>query len=266
MEKQVLTFQTPKPPQPPQTNPEYIHPSGEVLFAPLDYRFLLAYYKNVAQRNVVFATNEIYHIYNRSIAKEQIFTNFFYLKKIFEIIDFYRFPQELRLSEFKKLSNERKKDYLMSKKNKIALVEIYVFAFMPNHYHFLLKQAQDRGIIKFVSNIQNSFAKIYNLKNERDGSLFNSPFKGKWVANDERFIHVSRYIHLNPVTAFMIEFKNLSQYLWTSFPIYTNVNKNSFLSTDFLLQMFSPSNYLKFVADQVDYQRKLGLIKDLIIE
>lgn len=219
------------------------------------------------QRAIVLANGEIYHVFNRSIAREEIFSQKSNLQKILEIVDYYRFPQTIRLSKFKSLPKSLKEEYESSFKESTPLVEIYVFAFMPNHYHFLLKQLQDRGISKFISNLQNSFAKIFNLKNDRDGALFQNPFKAKRIETDEQFIHVSRYIHLNPVTAYIIEFERLTSYTWTSFTAYTVGDQVSFLNTEFLLKMFSSrEKYIRFVSDQVDYQRKLALIKDLTLE
>lgn len=219
------------------------------------------------QRRFVLANNEIYHVFNRSIARTEIFSSKNNLNKGFEIIDYYRFPQKLRLSKFKSLTSELKKQYLTLLDKTTHLVEIYAYAFMPNHYHFLLKQLQDKGISKFISNFQNSFAKVFNLKNDRNGALFQNAFKAKRIETDEQFIHVSRYIHLNPVTSYLIEFDKLLNYEWTSFPTYATEQEISFINTEFLLNMFvSKDQYIKFVSDQVDYQRKLALIKDLTLE
>ena len=219
------------------------------------------------RRNLVLAKDEIYHIFNRSIARENIFSNKINLKKALEILHFYRFPQQLRLSKFKTLTEIQKKDYLLALKDKSPLVEIYSFALMPNHYHLLLKQLQDNGIVRFIANFQNSFAKVFNLKNERDGAVFQNSFKAKRVETDEQFIHISRYIHLNPVTAYLINFNQLANYPWTSFPIYVNEDKNSFVAVNFLLHLFgSKDKYADFVADQVSYQRELASIQDLIID
>lgn len=221
------------------------------------------------QRPVVLATNEIYHVFNRSIAGENILSvnQKANLNKALEIVDYYRYPQNLRLSRFKNLPSELKEQYLDSLKNAIPLVEIYVFAFMPNHYHFLLKQIQDRGIAKFVSNFQNSFAKVFNLKNDRSGALFQNAFKAKRIATDEQFVHVSQYIHLNPVTSYLIEFDKLAGFEWTSFPAYAKEAQIPFINTEFLLKMFATKEkYIKFVEDQVDYQRRLTLIRDLMME
>ncbi len=223
------------------------------------------------QRPVVLANNEIYHVYNRSIARENVFaqnqkTN---LNKAIEIVNYYRFPQKIRLSRFKLLPKELKKQYLDALGSTVPLVEIYVFAFMTNHFHFLLKQIRDKGIAIFVANFQNSFAKVFNLSNDRNGALFQNAFKAKRIATDEQFSHISRYVHLNPVTAYMIKFDKLATFEWTSFPAYASGagEQTAFINSDFLLKMFGTrEKYMKFVADQVDYQRKLAFIKDLVID
>lgn len=218
------------------------------------------------RRNFVLATGETYHIYNRSISKESIFYSIRHLSKVKETIDYYRFSQRLRLSKFKALPVALKKEYYEAFIIKPPIVEIYAFAIMPNHYHFLLKQNQDKGIVTFISNFQNSYAKFYNLKNDRSGGLFQKPFKGKRIEDDEQFIHVSRYIHLNPVTSYLIEFDELRNYSWTSFNNYRHDIK-SFVNTETILSNFkNKEEYQKFISNQVDYQRTLALMKDLILE
>ncbi len=221
------------------------------------------------QRPVVLANNEIYHVFNRSIAGESIFAQNqkVNLSKALEIINYYRFPQKMRLSKYKSLSSELKQQYLDALENTIPLVEVYVFAFMPNHYHFLLKQICDKGIATFIANFQNSFAKMFNLKSSRNGALSQNAFKAKRIISDEQFTHISRYIHLNPVTSYMVEFDKLSDFKWTSFPVYATDEQIPFINPDFLLKIFrSKEKYVKFVADQVGYQRNLAYIKDLIME
>lgn len=219
------------------------------------------------RRYQVLATNEVYHVFNRSIGKEQIFTYKRDLERIMELIDYYRYPQILRYSQFKLLSANARKEYLSNMQRKVPLVEIYCFTLMPNHYHLLLKQIQEKGITYFIANLQNSFAKYFNLKRNRNGGVFQSPFKAKRIETDEEMWHISRYIHLNPVTSFLIPYEKLSSYPWTSFPLYINAVNNSFVNTEEVLGQFQKKeSYLSFVADQVDYQRKLEMIKHLILE
>lgn len=223
----------------------------------------------MARRNLVFATNETYHVFNRSIGKATIFSGKRELHKAFEIVDFYRFPQDIRLSKVKLLPQFARNGYLHQLKTKTPLVEIYCYAFMSNHYHFLLKQLQDNGISRFISNFQNSFAKYFNLRTDRQGGLFQNPFKAKHVETEEQFIHLSRYIHLNPVTAYLIEFDELANYPYTSFFHYMDGvdTKENLINTELLFELVgSKETYRDFVADQVGYQRELALIKDLLME
>lgn len=218
-------------------------------------------------RSVVLATNECYHVFNRSIAAEEIFTSKRLLTKALEIVDYYRFSQRIRLSQFQTLTQNLKNNYLESYKEQAPLVEIYSFSFMPNHYHFQLKQLQEQGIARFISNFQNSFAKFFNLKNHRYGGLFQNAFKAKWIETDDQFLHLSRYINLNPTTSYLVEFAKLADYPWSSYGWYLNENENKFLNTKVILEMMgSKEKYIKFVADQVDYQRELHKIKSLIFE
>jgi len=216
------------------------------------------------RRTQILATNEIYHVFNRSVGHEEIFNSKDTLHRICKLADYYRFPHTLSFSLFQLLSKESQSDYLEHIKHQPQLVEILAFAFMPNHYHLLLKQHQDRGISVFIANFQNAFAKFYNLKYDRHGALFQSPFRAKRITTDEELVHVSRYIHLNPVTSFFIKFDELIRYPWTSFAAYMQKEVDSIVSKDIILKLIpSKEKYYNFVADQEDYQKKLSEIKHL---
>lgn len=215
----------------------------------------------------ILLTNEFYHVFNKSIANQLIFDNFNNLKKIIRIVNYYRYKQKIKLSKFYLLPNRIQNEYLEEAHEDLPLVEIYFFAFMPNHYHFLLRQLQDKGTSRFISDIQNSFAKNFNLANERNGSLFQTGFKSRRIAFEEDFLHISRYIHLNPVTSNIIKFNELIDYPYTSLNWYSNSKLNKFINTEYLLNHFQNlNNYVKFLKNQVEYQQKLKRIKDLLIE
>lgn len=221
----------------------------------------------MSRRKVLLVSNETYHVFNRSIAKTNLFSSKIHLRKILEIVDYYRYPQTVRLSKFKTLIKDLKETYAARFKKATPLVEIYAYAFMPNHYHFLAKQLSDKGIVTFISNTQNSFAKYFNLKYNRAGSLFQNAFKGTRITSEEEFIHVSRYIHLNPATSYFIKTDDLPKDIRTSFPYYQDAEKDSLINTKLLIGIFKTKDcYKNFVFNQIDYQRKLNGIKNLIFE
>ena len=137
---------------------------------------------------------------------------------------------------------------------------------MPNHFHFLLRQTEDGGISKFLSNLQNSYTKFFNLSHERDGSLFLDQFKAIRIETDEQLTHVSRYIHLNPHTGYVVKtLEELEIYPWSSFSDYLQ-RKSLVVDVDFILNFLGKQSYKKFVFDQADYQRKLKEIEHLVLE
>ena len=122
--------------------------------------------------------------------------------------------------------------------------------------------------MNYIRLIQNSYAHYLNIKTKRFGSVFQSPFKAKRIENDEQLLHVSRYIHLNPLTSYLIENPtDLEDYEWCSFKDYSGENSRRFIDVSFLKSFHKDKEkFRKFTLDNADYQRKLEKIKHLIIE
>lgn len=220
-----------------------------------------------SKKREILATGEIYHIFNRTINNEGAFVGNREFNRLMDLVNFYRYSQEMKLSRFNVLNSPDKDKYLLTLKSIVPLTEIYSFSFMPNHYRFLLRQLTDGGIKGFVSNFQNGFAKYYNLKNNRDGGLFKSTFRSKRIVTEEVAIHISRYIHLNPVTSYLIGINKIGEYVRTSFPYYLKSQSNHFINTEFITKLAGSSKkYEKFVYDQANYQRTLHKIKDQLLE
>lgn len=219
------------------------------------------------RRRELLVNGEIYHVYNRSVSNLEVFVAKREFSRVFDLLNYYRFKQLLKFSKFRTLSHKNKNNYLEEIKKDGPLIEIYAYSLMPDHYHLLLKQLKNDGVKKFISNFQNSFAKYFNIKNENRGSIFLNPFKAKRITSDNILTHVSRYIHLNPVTSYLIEFEDLKINPMTSFPYYLEGKQQGLVNTEFLLRMFgSEAAYVKFVGNQTDYQKKLRMVKNFLLE
>ncbi|TSC86829.1 MAG: Uncharacterized protein G01um10147_704 [Microgenomates group bacterium Gr01-1014_7] len=223
-------------------------------------------------RRVIFANDEIYHVFNRGVEKRPTFTNKRELDRAVETLDYYRFADlPGKLSKFLTLPLEERIKIIKNIKTDFKkLVDIISYCLMPNHFHFLLKQKVEHGISVFTANFTNSYTRYFNSRHERIGPLFEGIFKAVRIESEEQFIHVSRYIHLNPVTSYMIEPERLATYLWSSYPEYMNLSPNNIAEKDAILSLISSKNakekYKLFVLDQADYARKLDQIKHLILE
>ena len=216
------------------------------------------------------ATGEVYHLFNRGNAYRPIFLNVRDYKRFLKTLNFYRFlSPPLRLSKYLILSRDKRNELeeRLTKKGRF-LVEIYSFCLMPNHYHLLLRQGEDEGISKYLSQVQNSYSRYFNVKRKKAGSIFQGRFKAKRVETDEQLIHLSRYIHLNPYSSYVVKsIDGLTAYPWSSLPVYLGKTDYSLIKKDFILALFEDrKDYWDFVCNQADYQRELENIKHLTWE
>jgi hypothetical protein len=140
---------------------------------------------------------------------------------------------------------------------------------MPNHYHFLLHQTDDNGITEFMHKLNTSYTMYFNLNLKRTGRLFEYTFKAKHISQDEIFLHVVRYIHINPIVAGLVE--NLELWPWSSYLETIGRRDDTFCNTLPILEQFgheNPSNkYEKFVSQHLSYAKilhdaKRGNIED----
>jgi len=133
---------------------------------------------------------------------------------------------------------------------------------MPDHYHLLVKINHSSFFIKFINNFENSFSRSFNEKFKRKGPLWQSAFKSVRVASQEQFLHISRYIHLNPTSSNLI--KNPQDWQFSSYKDF--ITNQKILDNIKELTINNCLDYQKFVEDRIDYQRKLKLLRKLTIE
>ncbi|MEK7142841.1 MAG: transposase [Patescibacteria group bacterium] len=215
------------------------------------------------QRKIHLDQGEIYHVFNRSIADFKIFNSnrdylrFIYLMKFFQVKNPpTKFSYFIKLKEVQQFGFW---DYLDSiTESQFNIVQIIAYCLMPTHFHFILKQLAEFGISKFIGNISNGYSRYFNTKHKRKGPLWESKFQNVRVENDEQLIHLTRYLHLNPVTAHLTE--NPQAWQHSSYNEYLNKAGYPFCQYNDLLAI-KPKQYHKFVTDRKSYQRELAIIK-----
>lgn len=211
-------------------------------------------------RKIPFTNGYIYHIYNRGCEKRRIFESRSDYLRFLKLLSYYQFEgPKPKLSYFLNLDTQAHKPVLNKK-----IVEILVFCLMPNHFHLTLRQLEDGGITEFMSKISNGFTKYFNIKQDRVGPLFQGEFKSVLIQTDEQLLHLSRYIHLNPVASFIVQ--DPKDYEWSSYKEYIQ-NSEGMCSKEEILAFFKlPKAYEQFVLDQKDYAQQLEIIKHQLLE
>lgn len=186
-----------------------------------------------------YAEGGYYHLYNRGVAKNEIFL---------EEQDYAVFLSYLKeyLSPFIPPSDEQLKHqgYFYFRKNYHQKIELIAFVLMPNHFHLLLKQNESRTIEAFMRSIISRYSRYFNKHHHRIGHLLQDVYKGILVENEEYFWWLSRYIHRNPIEL-LKKGKSLSSYPYSSYPAYTGLKKIEWINTNNILKQIK--NYRDFV-------------------
>ena len=186
-----------------------------------------------------------YHIYNRSVGQQTIFTCYRDYERALETLNFYSFDKPgIRFSHFYRL-NPKEKDNFLNKleREHTRIMDIIAFCFMPTHIHFAFKEIRDDGITTFMRKFQDSYAKYFNTKYERVGALFQSMFKAERVLDDKNLVYVVNYIHFNPLKAGIVKtLKDLENYQGCSWTDYIGRRKLNFLNKSHILKQFKNRN------------------------
>ncbi|MCX6816874.1 MAG: transposase [Candidatus Beckwithbacteria bacterium] len=214
-------------------------------------------------------TGEIYHVINRGVASMPIFNDNRYYRRFLETALYYQhYQQSMRYSYFSRLPQSVRAEYLLKlNESKKYFVEIICYCLMPNHFHFLLKQVNDKGISEFMRKLSESYTHYFNVKNKRIGPIFQGRFKSIRVETEQQLLHVTRYIHLNPYSSGIIKtISSLKDYQYSSLPEYLRL-KNEICQKDIIVNYFKKLNgYEDFIFGQADYQRELSIIKHILLE
>jgi REP element-mobilizing transposase RayT len=81
---------------------------------------------------------------------------------------------------------------------------VITYVLMPNHYHLLI-QARTDSLSHAMQLFGISYTKAINKRFQRTGVLLQGAFQAKLVDRDNYLLHLSRYIHLNPVRAGLVQ-------------------------------------------------------------
>ena len=90
---------------------------------------------------------------------------------------------------------------------------------MTNHYHLLIK-TPDANLGRAMKHINGLYTQYFNRSHNTDGALFRGRYKAVLVDADNYLLHVSRYIHRNPIETNTPLVEDLAKYKWSSYPAF----------------------------------------------
>jgi len=146
----------------------------------------------MGSRSIDFTTDEYYHVYNRGTDKRAIVQDTYDANRFIEMLRLFNSVDPLG-----GLYQHSLEVSLQRERNKEPLVEVVAYCLNPNHYHLVLKQCVDNGISQYLQRVGTGLSKFINHKYRRTGSLFESKFKAKHLADNDYLLHTSAYVNLN---------------------------------------------------------------------
>jgi len=171
-------------------------------------------------RKVLIYSGETHHVYNRGVNYGDIF---------FTRANWLFFLRRLR-------------EYCPPEKG-----EIIAYCLMPNHYHLLVAVHADRFGPDVMQPFGVSYTKAINRQEDRVGPVFQGPFRNRPVTTDGDLVHLSRYIHLNPVTAGFVA--RPEQWEFSSYQEYVGLRGGTLPRPAAVLRHFpSPEAYAVYVT------------------
>lgn len=164
------------------------------------------------RKNRIISSSKIYHVVSRGNEKKPIFL---------DTDDYNHFISILR------------------KKRSEMLFAIYAYCLMPNHYHMVLNEGENK-ISSIMASINTTYAIYFNKKYDRVGHLFQGRFRSEAIEDESYFLTAIRYVHNNPVSANMVS--DISQYRWSSYRSYLQIiDQDRLIDSRYLLNILSPS-------------------------
>ena len=169
-------------------------------------------------------------------------------------------------------------------KNFYGKITLIAYCLMPNHFHLLIHTKEGRDMEYFMRSLMTRYTKYFNVRNRRVGPIFQGRYKAVLVESDEQLLYLTRYIHRNPLEAYLNKNTVLSrekQSLDTykiltnqpsSYPVYLNTIKQSWVEPDMIQAHFSKINqqmsYRNFIEDTNEAldQEEFATIHPFIID
>lgn len=227
----------------------------------------------------LYVENSFYHIYNRGVEKRTIFQDEQDYLVLLHYLKIYLSSPDLLLpykgDSFVFVKPPRQRP-LNNFHQKIFLA---AYCLMPNHFHLLIKQKPSDGIDKFMHSLGTKYVQYFNKRHQRVGPLFQNTYKAILIETDEQLLHLSRYIHLNPIKDSNKEVslqRSLQRSLlnsYSSYADYLGKRKTKWLQPDEILSFFKTSqktslkDILSYQSFVEDYQQSSEeILQNLILE
>jgi putative transposase len=204
-----------------------------------------------------------YHVYTKSISSFRIFRRETDFRRITRSMLYYQygplpmsFADFMRLNQTKEMGFENFLNKLSAERMWLKRVQVVAYCIMSTHLHLIVRELQPGSLSPYMADLLNSYTRYFNSRYDRKGPLWQGRFGRRSIAGYEDFLQTTAYVHLNPVTEFMVE--KPDQWPHSSYPASEPLS----MGRGFLeyVQM-DPKDYTRFVIAQIKERRARATAK-----
>ncbi|KRU30089.1 transposase [Clostridium sporogenes] len=105
------------------------------------------------------------------------------------------------------------------------------------------------------------YAKYFNKKYNYCSHLYEKRYFSELIETDSQLLDVSRYIHLNPVRANMVD--KAEDYKWSSYAMFIKKQNEKLINSNKILSYFKERNKRELYKDFVESYIKIDLDKEV---
>jgi len=143
---------------------------------------------------------------------------------------------------------------------------VYAWALMSNHFHVLARTGR-QSLSQSMRKLLTGYVVNFNKRHKRSGHLFQNRYKSIVCEDDPYLLELTRYIHLNPLRAGMVDsLDKLNEYPWSGHSVLLGKVAMEWQDNKSILTYFgkdlekAKEAYVSFVSDGIALGRRPELV------
>ena len=192
----------------------------------------------------IYVENGYYHVYNRGVEKRNIFLDNQDYSTFLYFLKYY-------------LIQPDKKNIKQTKRSLVKEIKLLALCLMPNHFHLLIKQFTTTGMTKLLRALCTNYVTYFNQKYKRVGALFQGKYKAALIETQMYLLHLTRYIHQNPLGLDMVGpwrgSDPLQKYPYSSYSYYLGNKKADWIDPEEIVSYFRSAKNI-YSKDYLSYE------------
>jgi putative transposase len=188
-----------------------------------------------------YVAESFYHIYNRGVNKAPIFLDDQDREVFIGLLKRY-------LGKDAETRSNREPH-----PNYHDQIELLAFCLMKNHFHLCIYQHTEQAIKSLMKSLSVAYSMYFNKRYKRIGPIFQQRYRAVRIMDDSQLLHISRYIHMNPL--------DYRSFAWSSLPYYLRERSAAWMRPERIIDLFEGTHYLDFLAEYENRRDELNTLK-----